>query len=168
MLASTSVKLVAVSLLIAGSAGFHAGPARPALYRIDLQPTEVGGGARAVAKLTMAPSPFGITLTPDGHFLFDVELSVTGLPAASAGAHATYVAWATDDNLAAVRKLGTVRDGQTIKGQVDYNKFILLITAERDAGVAHWQGPVVLRGLSASMYLDNFSGKTFFNNGVPQ
>lgn len=142
---------------------------RPLLYRIDLQPTDVGGGARAVARLTMASSPFGISLTPDGHFLYDVDLRATGLrPASTRGAYTTYVAWATDDNLSAVKRLGEVRDGQPITGQVDYNKFILLITAERTAGGTHWQGPVVLRGLSASMYLDNFSGKTFFNNGVPQ
>lgn len=142
---------------------------RPALFRIDLEPTRIGSGATGVAKLALAPSPFGITLTPDGHFLFDVELTVSGLPEPSAwGPFSTYVAWATTQNLDVARRLGVVTAGKTISTQVHYHKFILLVTAEASADGDHWTGPVVLRGLSASMFLDNFSGKTFFNNGVPQ
>jgi hypothetical protein len=142
---------------------------RPDLYRINLQPTTVGSGASGVAKLALAPSPFGIALSPDGHFLFDVELAVTGLPKPSRwGPFSTYVAWATTQNLDVARRLGVVTAGKPITAQVDYHKFILLVTAEADARGEHWKGPVVLRGLSASMFLDNFSGKTFFNNGVPQ
>lgn len=142
---------------------------RPDLYRINLQPAAIGSGASGLAKLTLAQSPFGIALTPDGHFLFDVEVTVTGLPKPSSfGQFSTYVAWATTENLDVARRLGTVTPGKPITAQVDYHKFIILVTAEADARGDHWKGPVVLRGLSASMYLDNFSGKTFFNNGFPQ
>ncbi len=142
---------------------------RPDLYRIALGPTAVGSGASGVAKLRLAPSPFGIALSPDGHFLFDVELTVTGLPKPSSwGPYSSYVAWATTENLDIARRLGEVTGGKPITARVDYHKFILLVTAEADAEGDHWQGPVVLRGLSASMFLDNFSGKTFFNNGVPE
>lgn len=142
---------------------------RPDLYRINLEPTTVGSGASGVAKLALAPSPFGIALSPDGHFLFDIELVVKGLPEPSRwGSFSTYVAWATTQNLDVARRLGVVTAGKPITAQVDYHKFILLVTAEANAGGEHWKGPVVLRGLSASMFLDNFSGKTFFNNGVPQ
>ena len=142
---------------------------RPELFRIALQPTSVGSGASGVAMLALAPSPFGITLTADGHFLYDVHLTADGLAKPSSlGPYTTYVAWVATENLDPVRRLGVVHDGQSITGQIDYDKFILLISAERTANGAHWQGPVVLRGFSPSMYLDNFSGKEMFLGGVPQ
>jgi hypothetical protein len=143
--------------------------ARPSLYRIDLEATTIGSGASGVAKLALAPSPFGIALTPDGHFEFDVDLTTSGLRAPSTlGPFTTYVAWVTTENLDVAQRLGPIKNGARIKGRVTYHKFILLVTAEKNANGEHWSGPIVLQGRSASMFLDNFSGKTFFSNGVPQ
>ena len=141
--------------------------ARPPLYRIDLAPTERAGGAHGVARLLGVPTPFGLPVTPDGHAVFDVEVTASGLPdPASLGPYATYVAWAATPNLERVERLGELRDGSA-KGRVTWNKFLVFVTAEAGPSGARWSGPVMLRGMSASGYMQNFSAHPLFNGGVP-
>src|SRR5258708_35953160 len=143
--------------------------ARPSLFRIDLQPTASVPGARGVAQLSAAPSPFGLALTPDGHFIFDVELVTSGLPApSSVGPYTQYVAWAVTSDLARSERLGAITAGHPVRGQVTFSKFLSVISAEGAEPGAKWKGPIMLRGFSPSALLENFSGKTMFNGWRPQ
>ena len=47
-------------------------------------------------------------------------------------------------------RLGAARNGVFDRGEVRWNKFRILITAERSANVSTPTGPVVLRGSSPS------------------
>ena len=140
---------------------------RPSLYRIDLTPTERAPGGTGVARLRPAATPFGLPVSVDGHLVLEVEVSAQGLPTPhSLGPYATYVAWATTPDLDEVRRLGVLTD-QPATGRVAWNKFMLFVTAEPGAARERWTGPVVLRGMSASGYMQNFSAHPLFNGGVP-
>lgn len=152
-------------------AALAAARGRPDLFKIELRPTTAAPSAAGVAQLSPARSPFGLALTRDGHVVFDVSFTATGLPAPSTlGRYDRYVLWAARDDLGEVQKLGVVRSGEPVAGRVAYNKFLIVVTAERgDAGGAgKWAGPIVLRGFAPSALLENFSGKTMFNGGMPQ
>lgn len=142
---------------------------RPDLFKIDLRATAVAPSASGAALLSPVRSPFGLAVDRDGHVLFDVSFTATGLPRPSTlGRFDTYVAWSARDDLSEVRKLGIVTSGEPLKARVAYNKFLVIVTAESGAGGAKWAGPIVLRGFSPSALLENFSGKTMFNGGMPQ
>ncbi|MBL8961889.1 MAG: multicopper oxidase domain-containing protein, partial [Gemmatimonadetes bacterium] len=74
-------------------------------------------------------------------------------PPQSLGAYTTYVAWVAAPSLDPVRKLGVVRNGRTVLGEVAWDKFLIFVTAEASAGVTEQQGRLVLRGLSPSIRL---------------
>jgi hypothetical protein len=144
--------------------------ARPDLYLIPLQGTGPGSRLSGTATLSPARSPFGLATTKDGHFIFDIAVTVPVLPPASAfkdGA-TTYVAWVTTAQLDRIERLGALVPGTPTKGRVAMSKFMVVVTAEPNVSGSRWTGPIVLRGNSASSYLTNFSGHTMFNGGVPQ
>jgi hypothetical protein len=148
--------------------GFARDHARPSLFRIPLQPTNTAPSATGVAQLAPAQSPFGLALTPDGRFIFDVNLAAQGLPAPSAfGPYTQYVAWIASADLSSAERLGVVRNG-AVTGQVAMDKYLVIVSAEGASVGDKWKGPVVLRGFSPSALLENFSGKTMFNGGMPQ
>ena len=152
-------------------AGLGAARSRPDLFKIDLRPTTAAPSAAGVALLSPARSPFGLALTRDGRVIFDVSFTATGLPAPSTlGRFDSYVLWVARDDLGEMQKLGVIRSGQSLTSRVAYNKFLIVVTAESSAGstVGKWAGPIVLRGFAPSALLENFSGKTMFNGGMPQ
>jgi len=100
------------------------------------------------------PGPFTVAVTADGFPRYRLALDAAGLPAPSAlGKFATYVAWVAPPAMHPVRPLGEVGNGRTVLGDVDLEKFVVLITAERDARVREPEGKVVLRGQSPSTRL---------------
>lgn len=131
--------------------------APPGPYDIPLRPTALVPAAQGHARLVSAPSPFGIAVTADGRASYDVEVTVSGLPApADLGAYSAYVAWAVSPDLEQWIRLGTIRNGTAIVGTVDLNKFLLVITAEATPTPAEHAGPVVMRGYSPSTWLQSF------------
>ena len=165
------------TVLLAVAVVGHAGPRtpatpgrclpRPSLYVIDLTATERAPGAKGVARLRPAATPFGLPVTADGHLVLEVTVSARQLPPpASLGPYSTYVAWASTPNLDDVRRLGAVTD-QPAVGSVAWNKFMVFVSAEPSAARERWSGPIVLRGMSASGYMQNFSAHPLFNGGVP-
>lgn len=151
-------------------AALAAARSRPDLFKIDLRPTSVAPSAAGVALLAPARSPFGLALTRDGRVIFDVSFTATGLPAPSTlGRFDSYVLWVARDDLGEMQKLGVVKSGQSLTSRVAYNKFLIIVTAEGGgAAASKWTGPIVLRGFAPSALLENFSGKTMFNGGMPQ
>ncbi|MEO8448596.1 MAG: hypothetical protein ABI647_02325 [Gemmatimonadota bacterium] len=143
---------------------------RPDLYKIPLEGTGTGSRLAGTAFLSPARSPFGIAMTPDGFFVFDIDVDVPVLPPVSAfGAEfKTYMVWLATADLEQVKRLGPLTAGTRTRGKVAMNKFLVVITAERVPNGEKWAGPIVMRGRSPSAYLTNFSGHTMFNGGVPQ
>ena len=122
---------------------------------IELFPTRLAGGARGVVEIRRPSSPFGVTVSPQGIHLHDLEARVEGLPdPSSLGPYTTYVAWVTPPELDPMRRLGVVGDGTTQLGTVDFTKYLILISAEASPDVTERQGPLVLRGLSPSSRME--------------
>lgn len=156
--------LLFVGILAATSLG-AAGTDGP--YDITLLPTTAAPAASGHARLVYASSPFGIAVTADGRARYDVQITAAGLPRAdSSGAAVAYVAWAASTDLMKWERLGTVSNGTTTVGSVDMNKFLLVITAERDSGALTHDGPTVLHGTSPSGWLQTFLSHPLFR-GLP-
>ncbi|HJS74717.1 MAG TPA: hypothetical protein VJ921_10545, partial [Vicinamibacteria bacterium] len=124
----------------------------PDVYRIELAPTPDLREARGAVRLRWAPSPFGISVSKEGSHRFELEFELEGLPdPSSLGDYSAYVAWVTTPVLSSTVKLGEVENGRTGPlGSVDWNQFLVLVSAEQSAGVAAREGRLVLRGLSPS------------------
>lgn len=146
------------------------GRPRPDLFRIELTSPNPASGLTGVVMLQRPPSPFGLAVTRDGHFIYRAEVSAHALPDPSSFAPGSdrFVAWATTPNLDQVVRLGTVGGGEAAVGRVTYNKFMVLVTAEQGEPGDRWRGPIVLLGRSSSSYLASFSSHTMFNGGMPQ
>jgi hypothetical protein len=83
-------------------------------YDIQLHNTPKTPNARGTARLVFAESPFGVTVTADGHASYDVQLSLSGLPEPSAlGPYKAYVAWGVTTDLKQWRRLGPVGNGES-------------------------------------------------------
>ena len=132
-------------------------PDRPVsdLYCIDLLSTARGGDATGVVQLSRPWSPFGVTVTAEGHHRHELTAWIAGLPDPSTlGPYATYVAWATPVVLDPVVKLGEVGNGRNDLGEVAFNKYLVLVTAEESAEVSERTGPLVIRGRSPSSRME--------------
>ena len=152
--------LGAIPLQVVSSDDECAFEGSPEYYKITLVPTRrVPGAWRAagVGAVTFAPSPFGISISPKGNYVYNLDISIENLPPAREGA---YVAWVSTADLDEIKRLGTLEAQRTISGQVAWNKFLVIITLEPSANVMGdiWQGPVVLRGMSRSGMMHTMAG----------
>jgi len=130
------------------------GTLRPStdLYCMELLPRPDVPSATGTAELGRAESPFDVALTADGTQRYDVTLAIAGLPAPETlGPYTAYVAWVAAPSLDPERKLGEVTNGRTAVGEVDWDKFLVFVTAERSARVTTRAGRLVLRGFSPSI-----------------
>ena len=136
--------------LLATLAGICQGQGRPCddLYCIALIPAPGVQGVSGRVELAFAPGPFTVSVTADGHSRFVPQITLVGLPAVQ-----HYVAWAATPQMDSLIKLGAVRNGATVMPPVDFDKFTVLITAERSARVRAPTGRVILRGQSPSTRL---------------
>ncbi len=123
--------------------------------------------ARGHATLQYAASPFGIAVLADGVSSYDVRFDLSGLPEpASLGGYTAYVAWVATIDLKEWRRLGTVRNGVTVLGHAEHNKFLVVITAEADSFAARRAGPTILHGPSPSTWLQSLLTHPLFR-GLP-
>jgi len=129
-------------------------------YAIELVPTGRVPGTRlskGVAYQTAASSPFfGVALAPTGEYLHDLDIRVEGLKALGSGA---YVAWATDTDISSIVRLGELDENLRVRGQVRWNKFLVVITREPAGEPSDtWQGPIIMRGMSRSGRMHTMAG----------
>jgi len=132
----------------------------PAYYAIKLVSTRRLPGtrmARGVANLTFVPSPYGVSISPEGTYVYDLAIKIEGLKSPASG---VYVAWLTLPNLSEVVRLGPLDEMNSINGQVHWNKFLVVISLEEsdDADQERWQGPIAFRGLSRSGLMHTMAG----------
>jgi hypothetical protein len=136
-------------------------------YDIMLRSTSAAPTAKGTARLQFASSPFGVAVTADGRASYDVRFVLSGLPEPSTlGAFTSYVAWMASTDLKTWRRLGTVRNGTSIVGQAELNKFLLVITAEADSMATGRKGPTILHGPSPSTWLQSMLSHPLFR-GIP-
>ena len=134
--------------------GAEQAAANPDLYCMALFPTPRVPGATGTVELRRPPGPFSMGVAPDGRLLYDAVISTDLPPPSSLGPYDRYVAWASTQVLWPIERLGEVpARGRVEAGQVGFNKFLILVTAESgaadDAG-AEPAGPYVLRAQSPS------------------
>lgn len=154
------------SLLAASSLGV--GPGRAGPYDILLSPGAAVPGARGNARLLFADSPFGVAATADGRLSYDVRITAQGLPdPGTLGTYRAYIAWEVTTELTEWHRLGVVGNGTTTVGQADWNKFLLVVTAEPDSATTTHSGPTVLHGTSPSTWLQRFLTHPLFR-GISQ
>ena len=121
------------------------------IYCLHLIPVPGLEGVSGLVRLGRIASPFGVNVSADGRHVFDAVISIKGLPDPSTlGEYSAYVAWATTPLLHPMTNLGEVRNGETKLPRFEFNKFVILITAEASAEVEDRAGRLVLRGGSPS------------------
>ena len=136
-------------------------------YNITMSATRSAPGARGYVTKTFAASPFGIAVTADGRYIYDVHVKVEGLR----GPPATeYTVWVAPPNLSPIVRLGVLDENFELSGQVDFNKLIMFVTAERpgssiadngdggSAGGNVWKGPILMQGISRSGMMHSAAG----------
>ena len=121
------------------------------LYCIELFPAGGVSGPRGVVGLLKAPGPFTVSVTAEGQLRFRPVIDLSDLPPpATYGRYSTYMAWATTPVLDTMIKLGEVRNGRTLLPEVALDRYMIIVSAERNAAVKERTGKLVLRGESAS------------------
>ena len=121
------------------------------LYCFDLVPTADFIDVTASVRLGRSRSPFGVAVAADGQPRYELDVSISGLPRSGGPEpETTFVAWVTTPLLDPMIRLGKVENGRHALGTVEFNKFIVLITAEADSAGARPAGAIVLRGSSPS------------------
>ncbi len=121
------------------------------LYCVNLVAVPGLKDASGFVRMIPTYSPFGVSVTRDGHHEYRLKFTIDGLPEpASLGSYQTYVAWATTPILHPMQKLGAVDNGTVTLDSVAFDKFLILITAERSADGAEREGKIVMRGSSPS------------------
>jgi len=137
-------------------------------YDITLQNTPRTPNASGSARLVFAESPFGIAVTADGRARYDVQLTLSGLPEPSTlGPYKAYVAWGVTTDLGQWRRLGSVTNGNSTVGQIEFNKFLLVIAAESDSAATKHTGAIALSGTSPSGWLQTFLSHPLFRGVAP-
>ena len=146
-----------------GSCGAASTAAIPDLpsnyYGIDMVPTKRVPGTGAgvgIGVVTFSKSPYGVSVTPDGTYVVDVQVTLDRIKQPKRG---VLTAWATKDDLSEVKRLGTMDASFRASGQVGWNKFLLVVTLEPSAKPTDiWSGPVVMRGMSRSGLMHTLAG----------
>lgn len=136
-------------------------------YAFDLLPTRSDSRlsrARGTATVSWNSSPFDVTLSRDGHFVYDLSVSVSGLRPADAGS--VLAVWAAPPDLKGLELVGILDSEGPVSGVVHFNKFLVFVTEEPDpdsVGLAErWAGPILLKGISRSARMQSMAGHGFF------
>ena len=115
------------------------------LYCIELVAAPGVNGVSGRVELASPPGPFTVAVTPDGHSRFIPIFYLSGLPSTG-----TYIAWATTPQMDSLIKLGEVKNGSVTLRPIEFDKFNILISAERSTRVREPRGRIMVRGQSPS------------------
>jgi len=135
-------------------------PDPPVYYAIDLVTTgKVSGARRAdgVGNVLYPTSPFGVSVSIEGSYVYDLDIQMRN---ARLDADEVLAAWVTTPNLDKIKPIGRLDDALRVRGRVEWNKFLVVITkepADTELGET-WTGPIVARGMSRSGYMHTMAG----------
>ncbi len=130
----------------------------PDLYCLELVPRPDIPSASGVLELGRASSPFDVAVTAEGSQRYDATIVLAGLPPPTTlGSYATYVAWVAPPALAPMINLGAVTNGRHHLGPIEFDKFLLFVSAESSPNGAERTGRLVLRGMSPSIRMQQHS-----------
>ncbi len=115
------------------------------LYCIELVAAPGINGVSGRVELASPPGPFTVAVTADGHARFIPVVHLRGLAPSR-----TYIAWATTPQMDSLIRLGAVKNGRVTLRPIEFDKFNILISAERSARVREPSGRIILRGQSPS------------------
>lgn len=169
----TSFAALTLLMTMSGNANPLAGQTRsgcdvpdiPAPYCSVLIPTPEARGATGVVRLHLAPSPFGVPVTEDGRIIHVIRIELRDLQRLP-GRH--YVAWVATPDLDQRRRLGLIGDDLRVSGVTDWNRFLVVVTAESAAETESWSGPILFSASSPSGWLTTMAGEEIFgNNELP-
>ena len=139
--------------------GAHAaGPEYYAFQLVTTRNLPGTGLARGSAEVAFASeSPFQVSLTADGSYLYEIDVLLERMRAPRQGA---LVAWVTTPDLDRVVRMGALDEHLRTSGSVTWNKFLVVITLEPtdDPHQRLWTGPVVFRGMSRSGMMHTMVG----------
>lgn len=127
--------------------------------RVELDATQSGRGFEGWLELTFARSPYGVSVSPEGSYLYDIRLQVRSQRRLD---DETLIGWAATRDLQSVRKLGPLDDDLSVTGRIEWNKFLVFVTSESSAEVESWRGPILLTGLSPSGRMHTMAGHGIF------
>jgi hypothetical protein len=137
--------------------------APPSYYTIDLVPTRRvpgTGAAIGTGHVTFSPSPFGVSVAPEGSYLYSLDVRVENLQPRRTG---VFAVWAADADLEHVKLLGVLDESMRMQGQVHWNKFLVVVSFEASEAVGdRWKGPIVMRGMSRSGMMHTMAGHGAF------
>jgi len=162
-----STLLLLSTFLLSGTAFYSGAPEEcqvlelgPDYYTIDLVSTKrIPGSGQAVGKgeVYYASTPFGISLSDDGSYVYNLDISIEKLRPPKQG---VYVAWVTTPQIDQIQRFGALTEAHQASGTVHWNKFLVVITLEPedDQHATMWEGPVVLRGISRSGLMHTMAG----------
>ena len=140
-----------------GSAARGAGPDYYRFPMVSTRRVPGTGNATGFGEIAFAKSPFGISLTEDGSYLYEFTVRFERLNPARTG---TYVVWTTTPELDEIVPAGEMTDPAAFSGKVAWNKFLVVVTLEPafDPDAATWTGPIVIRGMSRSGMMHTMAG----------
>ena len=128
-------------------------------YEIALVTTKRVAGtglAKGTARVNFAASPFGVSVSPKGSYIYDLELQIERLAPPKKGVLTT---WVSTPELDQIKRLGTLDESFALSGRVEWNKFLVIITLEPSTEPTDtWQGPIILRGMSRSGLMHTMAG----------
>ena len=125
------------------------------LYCIPLEGTPDFRSASGYAAMLPVMTPFGVDVDQFGHHRYRLEFVLQGLPdPEEIGEYDRYVAWATTPQFYPMKKLGVIGNGTTLSGDVAFNMFTLLISAEPPGNHEERKGRLVMRGVSPSSLME--------------
>ncbi len=129
--------------------------ASPDLYCIHLIAAPGAESTSGHVLLDFVPGPFTISVTRDGVQRYRPTIVLDGLPRPDVldSAATTYVAWVTTPRYAEFVNLGAVTNGVTVLAPVEFDQFVIVVSAEASGDVRERTGRIVLRGGSPSTRL---------------
>lgn len=141
-------------------------PEPPPYYQIELVTTKRvpgAGVATGIGAVSYKSTPFGIAVSENGSYRYNLDIKVDRMRPASKG---HYVAWISSPDITNIKRLGVLDESHRISGEVDWNKFLVVISLEETAAEDQekWKGPIVLRGLSRSGYMHTMAGHGPYEN----
>ncbi len=121
------------------------------------------GRSRGIGQASFARSPFGVSITRDGTYIYDLTFGFEGLKAPKRG---FYTVWLTTPEIDRVKRLGVLDADGLVSGRVEWNKYLVVLTVEPtdDPSATIWSGPIVSRGMSRSGMMHTLAGHGPYEN----